>query len=260
MDTKTADTLPSTFDDGDVYDLVGDNVPYGLEFYVDLARSANGPVLDVACGTGRILLPCLQAGIDIEGLDLFEPMLKTLRAKATTRGLSPRLHQADMSDFSLTRRFALVMIPFNAFIHNMNQAAQISCLKRCREHLVSGGKVVLDTFFPSLEIIGAPQNTRVLEGELPHPDTGLPMRMYDTRSFDRVEQIQHSLNEIELLDADGNVQTTHRSEVRGRYIFKQEMELLLRVAGFGRWEIHGDFDGRPLTCENDAMIVTAWSD
>ncbi len=55
-------------------------------------------VLDIACGTGRILLPCLQAGVDIEGLDLFEPMLKTLRAKAAALGLSPRLHQADMSD------------------------------------------------------------------------------------------------------------------------------------------------------------------
>ena len=75
----------------------------------------------------------MQAGVDIEGLDLFEPMLKTLRAKADTLSLSPRLHQSDMSDFSLPRRYALAMIPFNAFIHNMTQEAQISCLQRCRE-------------------------------------------------------------------------------------------------------------------------------
>ena len=85
------------------------------------------------------------------------------------------------------------------------------------------------------------------------------MRMYDTRSFDRVAQAQHSLNEIELLAADGSVQTVHRSEVSSRYIYKHEMELLLRVAGFARWEIYGDFDRRPLTRENDAMIVTAWN-
>ena len=107
--------LPSTFDDGDVYDLVGKDIPYGLDFYVALARKASGPVLDVACGTGRILLPCLQAGVDIEGLDLFEPMLDTLRAKAATLSLSPRLHQFDMSDFSLPRRYALVMIPFRVY-------------------------------------------------------------------------------------------------------------------------------------------------
>ena len=260
MNKDDTASLPSTFDDGDIYDLVGKNVSYGIDFYVSLACEANGPVLDVACGTGRILLPCLQAGVDIEGLDLFEPMLTTLRAKAARLNLSPRLHQYDMSDFSLTRRFALVMIPFNAFIHNMTQSAQISCLKCCREHLLPSGQLVFDTFFPSLEIIGTADNTRVLEGELPHPETGLPMRMYDTRSFDRVAQEQHSINELELLDADGNVQTTHRSEVRGRYIYKHEMELLLRVAEFARWEIYGDFDQRPLTQENDAMIVAAWSE
>jgi 2-polyprenyl-3-methyl-5-hydroxy-6-metoxy-1,4-benzoquinol methylase len=156
------DPLPSVFDDGDAYDLVGNNMPYGLDFYVEQARRAKGPVLDVACGTGRILLPCLQAGVDIEGLDLYEPMLKTLREKAAALNLSPRLHQADMSAFSLPRRFALVMIPFNAFIHNMTQAAQISCLRRCREHLIPGGLLAFDTFFPSLEIVGAPAGTRVL--------------------------------------------------------------------------------------------------
>ena len=75
-------SLPSVFEDGDVYDLVLKDIPYGLDFYVTLAREAQGPVLDIACGTGRILLPCLQAGVDIEGLDLYWPMLKTLRAKA----------------------------------------------------------------------------------------------------------------------------------------------------------------------------------
>ncbi|MFI5459480.1 MAG: class I SAM-dependent methyltransferase [Isosphaerales bacterium] len=258
MDEQPASGLPSIFDDGDVYDLVGKDVPYGLDFYVALAREASGPVLDIACGTGRILLPCLQAGVDIEGLDLFEPMLKTLRAKAAALGLSPRLHQADMSNFSLSRRFGLVMIPFNAFVHNMTQEAQIRCLQLCREHLLPGGELTFDTFFPALEIVGTPANTRVLEGEFPHPQTGLPIRMYDTRSFDRVAQVFHSQNDIELLAADGSVQTVHRSEISSRYIYKHEMALLLRVAGFARWEIYGNFDRRPLMRENEAMVVTAW--
>ncbi len=251
--------LPSTFDDGDAYDLVLNDMPYGREFYVALAREADGPVLDVACGTGRILLPCLQAGVDIEGVDVYEPMLRRLRAKAAAAGLAPTLHQADMSDFSLPRRYALVMIPFNAFIHNMTQESQIRCLTRCREHLLPGGRFVFDTFFPSLEIVGAPQNTRVLEGEMPHPVTGLPLRMYDTRTFDRVAQTQHSINEIELIGPDGAVERVIRSQISSRYIYKHEMELLLRVAGFARWEIWGDFERRPLARETDAMIVAAWN-
>ena len=259
MNQQPASSLPSIFEDGDVYDLVLKDIPYGLDFYVALARESNGPVLDIAYGTGRILLPCLQAGVDIEGLDLFEPMLKTLRAKGAALGLSPRLHRADMSDFSLSRRFGLVMIPFNAFIHNMTQEAQIRCLQLCREHLLPGGNLTFDTFFPALEFVSTPKSTRVLEGEIPHPQTGLPMRMYDTRTIDRVGQVFHSLNEIELLAADGSVQTVHRSEDFSRFFYKHELELLLRIAGFARWEIYGDFDRRPLTRENDAMVVTAWN-
>lgn len=259
MTEQPARGLPSIFDDGDVYDLVANEIKYGLDFYIALAREASGPVLDIACGTGRILLPCLQEGVDIEGLDLFEPMLKTLRAKAACLNLAPRLHQADMSDFSLSRRFGLVMIPFNAFIHNMTQEAQIRCLQLCREHLLPGGKLTFDTFFPALEFVSTPEKTRVLEGEFPHPRTGQTMRMYDTRSIDRVAQVFHSQNDIELLAADGSVETVHRSLDSSRYFYKHEMELLLRVAGFAEWEICGDFDLRPLTRENDAMIVTAWN-
>jgi SAM-dependent methyltransferase len=260
MEPTTPDQLCSTFDDGEMYDLLLGELPYGINFYVSLARSAGGPVLEVACGTGRVLLPCLQAGVDIEGLDLFAPMLAKLRNKASAMGLEPQLYQADMSDFALPRRYALIMIPFNAFIHNMTQEAQVSCLTRCREHLLPGGQLVFDTFFPSIEVIGTAPNTRVLEGEFAHPVTGLPVRMYDTRTFDRVAQTQHSINEVELLDTEGNVKAVHRSEIRARYIFKHEMELLLRVAGFARWEIYADFDRRPLTQEHDAMIVAAWRD
>ena len=149
------------------------------------------------------------------------------------------------------------MIPFNAFIHNLSQESQLACLRCCREHLEPGGILVFDTFFPSIDIVGAPQETRVLEGEIPHPQTGNLMRMYDTRTFDRVNQLQHSINELELLDSKGSIEKVFRTEIRGRYIYKNEMELLLRASGFDRWKIMGDFDGRLLECENDAMVVEA---
>lgn len=85
------------FDDGALYDL-------GLDFYLGLAQAADGPVLDVACSTGRIMLPCLKGGVDVEGLDLFPRLLARLRHKASALGLEPRLHQANMANFRLPRR------------------------------------------------------------------------------------------------------------------------------------------------------------
>ena len=84
----SSERLPTPFDDGEVYDLILKDIPYGFDFYTGLAKEARGPVLDVCCGTGRILLPCLQAGVDSEGLDLFAPMLSTLRQKAEELRLS----------------------------------------------------------------------------------------------------------------------------------------------------------------------------
>jgi ubiquinone/menaquinone biosynthesis C-methylase UbiE len=249
----------SPFDDGELYDILFKDLRYAIDFYVALAREAKGPVLDIACGTGRILLPCLQAGADIDGLDLSEGMLKTLRKKATALHLEPRLYTADMSDFRLPRRYALIMITFNAFIHNLTQEAQIRCLELCRQHLIPGGALAFDTFFPGLGILGSAENTRALEIETRHPQTGLPLRLYDTRSFNRVEQIQRSVNEVEMLDADGSTKIIHRSEFRVRWTYKAEMALLMRIAGFARWDIFGDFDRRPLTRETDAMIVLAWT-
>lgn len=165
----------------------------------------------------------------------------------------------NMAELRLPRRYALIMIPFNAFVHNLTTEDQLATLQRCRDHLKPGGLLVFDTAFPGPAWTNAPSGLRELEIEVPHPQTGLPVRLWDTRTFDRVRQLQHSYNEIELLDGAGKVVTTHPSKTSLRWIYKGEMELLLRIAGFAHWRILGDFAGRPLENENDAMIVQAWT-
>ena len=250
----------SPFDDGELYDIILGTLDYAVDFYVKQARQADGPVLDIACGTGRILLPCWLAGIPVDGLDYSASMLDRLRKKAADLHFTPTLFQADMADFRLPGKYALIMITFNAFGHNLTQETQIRCLQCCRQHLLPGGVLVFDAFFPGQHILGAEQHTRVMELETIHPVTGETLRNYDTRSFDRVRQIQHSINEIEATDAQGNVRTLQRSEFDMRWTYKDEMALLLRVAGFPCWEIHGNFEGKPLTEETDGLVVFAWND
>jgi len=250
--------VKSPFDDAELYDILFANLDFDREFYLDLALKARGPVLEVACGTGRILIPCLRKGVDIDGLDLYSTMLDGLRGKAAGLRLKPRLYAADMRDFTLPRRYALIFIAFNGFVHNLTTDDQLKTLRVCREHLLPEGELVFNVFFPGLEILGGEQNVPVLEGEAPHPRTGLPVRIYDTRTLNRVEQIQHSRIEIQELDPEGRVSVSHHSETDMRWTFKPEMELLLRVAGYSRWRICGGFDGRPLASENDLMVVFAW--
>ena len=128
MDEHSAGNLPSTFDDGDAYDLILKDFPYGLDFYVALARAAQGPVLDIACGTGRILLPSLQAGVDIEGAGLVRGDAARRCAQGGARRSVAAAASGRHERLFAAAFFALIMIPFNAFIHNMTQEAQIRCL------------------------------------------------------------------------------------------------------------------------------------
>src|SRR5882672_862713 len=174
MKTSTTEQSPpapeaTPFDDGALYDIFFERFDLGLDFYLGLAQAAGGPVLDVACGTGRIMLPCLKAGMDVEGLDLFPGMLTRLREKASALGFDPRLHQANMAGFRLPRRYALIMIPFNAFVHNLTTDDQLATLETCREHLAPGGLLAFDTYFPGPAAIAAPDGTRELEMEIAHP-------------------------------------------------------------------------------------------
>jgi SAM-dependent methyltransferase len=254
----TPDRTVTPFDDGGLYDVVFGDFRFDLDFYLELARQARGPVLEIACGTGRVLLPCLQAGVDIEGLDLFPGMLEALQRKAATMGVTPTTHRADMRDFALTRRFALVFCAFNGFVHCLTTDDQLRALRTWRGHLAPGGGVVFNVFFPGREYLAESEGTPVLEAEVRDPATGLPVRIYDTRTMHRVEQVQHSSIEIQELDTEGRVAAAHRSETDMRWTFKPEMELLLAAAGFARGEICGDFDRRPLTRDDEQMIVFAW--
>ena len=254
-----AEAEPTPFDDGELYDVLFRSFGYDLDFYLKLVAETPGPVLEVSCGTGRVLLPCLQRGADIEGIDLSPVMLATLHRKAAELGLAPSVQAADMRSFSLPRRYQLILIPFNGFVHCLTGADQLAALRCCRDHLLPGGQLVLNIFYPGLEILNGPQGEPVLEGEVQHPVTGLPVRIYDTRTLDRIAQIQHSQVEIQELNAAGEVVASHRSRTAMRWTFKPEMELLLQVAGFARWRICGGFEGQPLTREDEPMVVHAWN-
>ncbi len=250
----------SPFDNAELYDVLFGDLEFDRSFYLELARTAGGPVLEVACGSGRILIPCLQAGVSIDGIDNSGAMIEALLCKAAALGLHPRVHQADMRDFALPDRYALIFIAFNGFVHALTTEEQLKTLQTCRDHLMPGGKLVFNTFYPGLEILAGAQGVPVFEHEARHPATGLPVRIYDTRTLNRVEQIQYSSIEIQELDAEGQLKASHRSETSMRWTFKPEMELLLRVSGFSHWRICGSFDGRPLTREGDLMVVFAWRD
>ena len=251
---------PSPFDDAREYDRIFDTLDFDVAFWRGLAAAARGPVLDIGCGTGRITLPMLAAGADVDGLDASRPMLARLEEKARARGFTPRLTAGDMRDFTLERRYALITITFNSFLHNLTTEDQFATLRCCREHLEPGGALVMhvSTFGASLILhSGGPP---VLELEVRDPETGHRLQHYDARTVDPVRQVQHSVNEVRELDDAGRVVASRFTETDVRWIHPGEMELLLRIAGFKRWALHSGFANEPVGANDSMLIAFAWKD
>jgi SAM-dependent methyltransferase len=240
------------------YDAVHASYRDDVDFYLRAAQAARGAVLEAACGTGRVLLPAHEAGVDIEGFDREPKMLEALKRKAADRGLTPRVYAADLREVSLSRRYALVTIPLRSFQHLLTTEDQLQALGRLRDHLEPGGTLLFNLFCPSWEFIqehdGKPHPIR----ELLHPQTGLPVALYDTRRYDRVNQIVSIEREVVESDARGYAAQTQRHAFALRWTFRFEMELLLQAAGFERWQVSGGFDGRPFGNDSDEMVWTAW--
>jgi SAM-dependent methyltransferase len=258
MEGLAAGAPASPYDAPELYDLLLGGFSEDLPLWLEEARAAGGPVLEVGCGTGRVLLHLLAHGVDAEGVDVHPAMLARLEANARVRGLAARTYRADMRDFTTPRRYARVFIPFNGFAHCETIADQLRCLRCCREHLEHGGALVVHMSYPGLGYWREPEGVRVLEAETTRPETGHTVRMYDTRTRRRVDQVQDSRIEIEESDPAGAVVRTHRSVTRQRWVYRFELELLLAEAGFVRPQILGGFDRRALARDTDPMIAIGW--
>lgn len=114
-----------------------------VNFYCQQAKEAGGKVLDLACGTGRILSRLAEEGIDVVGLDLSEEMLKLARKKITGWE-KVELVQGNMMNFSLPYRFNLIMIPYCSLIYMKNDQERLAVFQRCYDHLHPGGRLVFD--------------------------------------------------------------------------------------------------------------------
>jgi SAM-dependent methyltransferase len=257
-DPDRAAATPSVYAFADLYDLLFEDFTFDLPFWTRVAREAGGPTLELGCGTGRVLLALRRAGADVDGVDLNGPMLDRLRDKARAAGMAPTLVQADMTSFSTPRRYARVLCPFNGFAHADGTEAQIATLVRCREHLLPGGAVVLHMSYPSLAYWSEPDGVPVREQTVRRPGTDHTLELWDLRFRDRVAQRQRSEMEIRELDASGATIATTRVHAFQRWVYRAELELLFRTAGFARWRIDGGFEGEPLERDDQQMIAWGW--
>ena len=235
----------------EIYDHV---VPYAerpdVPFFVQAARDSGGPVLEVGCGTGRILIPTARAGLHITGLDISPSMLaicqRNLLAEPPEVQSRVRLVQADMRAFDLAQTFTLITLPFRPFQHLITVEDQLACLATLHRHLAPDGKLILDLFNPSLNFL---TSDTVGQEQGAEPEFSLPDGRRVTRRSKIVARDYHNqVNHVELIYyvtyPDGREERlVHAFPMR--YLFRFEAEHLLARAGFTVEHLYADYDLSP---------------
>lgn len=223
-----------------------------IDFYTALAVRHGGPVLELGCGTGRVLLPTARAGVEITGLDLSASMLAVCRSKLAQEPPEVqsrvRLHHADMRSFDLGRRFGLVTIPFRSFQHLLTVEGQMACLACAHRHLEPGGTLALDVFNPSLRRLVDPKYLQESDYDQPFAmaDGRSVVRRDRNASVDLVNQVIHVEFIYYVTHPDGR-QERLVDPFPLRYFFRYEVEHLLVRAGFEVEAVYGDFDRSPVS-------------
>jgi SAM-dependent methyltransferase len=228
------------------------------------AVAHGGPLLELGCGTGRVLLPLARAGHEVVGLDLSPEMLDRCRAKIDGEPVEVRdrvrLVEADMTSFALGRRFALITCPFAGFQQLLTVEHQLACLERCRAHLLPGGRLVLDLPNPDPappsyardEASDGEETAQVVDWT-----DGRRIRWWMTvTAYERTLQVNECEVTYEIVEADGTRRRL-RETISLRYTFRYELEHLLIRAGFRIVALLGDYECSPFGDESPALIVLA---
>ena len=235
----------------ELYDHI---VPYqnraDVSFFVEAATQAEGPVLEVGCGTGRVLIPTARAGVEITGLDLSKHMLAVCRERLKSEPKEVRsrvrLAEGDMRHFKLQRKFKLVTLPFRPFQHLTTVADQLACLECIGDHLVKGGRIILDLFNPSLKALATQPIGEELaeEPEFSMPDGRRIIRRHKVAERDVFNQVIHTELVHYITHPDGRKERLVQAFPM-RYFFRFEAEHLLARAGFEVEQVYADYDKSP---------------
>ncbi len=229
-----------------------------LQMYEQYAARCGSPILELGCGTGRVLLPLARQGYRLTGIDPSAEMLERARAKVAEEGLAElvTLVQQEMRELDLEERFSMAFAALNSFAHLHTTGEQLAALERIRRHLKPGGLLILDLFNPDMGRLLDARGQMTLARAMTDPETGHRMMRFYTEEVDQGRQLIHTTYIVDEIDAGGRVQRT-LFPFTLRYLFRYELELLLRHAGFEVEAIYGSHDLDEFSGESEKMIAVA---
>ncbi|MEW5872967.1 MAG: class I SAM-dependent methyltransferase [Chloroflexota bacterium] len=225
------------------------------------------PALDLGCGLGRLLLPLLLASLDVDGCDISSDMLHHCRDSAASQGLQPRLYQQPMHAFDLPRQYRTIYI-CDAFNLAGSREKGLATLRCCFAHLQDGGALLLNIIaayaWPEFWENCEPARRKTLPEPWPEEsqrrlaaDGAEYIERFRLVSVDPLEQSYVRQVHLEKWVA-GQLVASEESTLSGNIYLRNEMLLMLQIAGFRQITVRGDYTDEPATPDSKELVFTAF--
>jgi SAM-dependent methyltransferase len=220
-------------------------------FFLDLIRERGEPVLDVGCGTGRLLLDFLGQGIDVDGIDNSEPMLAICRRKAERLGLAPNLQLQSMSTLGLPRRYRTIIVPSSSFQLLLDRAEAGRALDAFHRHLEAGGTLAM----PIIVFDKAYDRSWTAEALL---EDGSAVRRTAREAFDPSRRIESTDDLYEVFRGGERIRSErHKRDSATLAWAPDELRGALEAHGFDQLEFLSGFTRQPYKPEDEIFTVLA---
>lgn len=221
-------------------------------FYLDIIQESGQPVLDVGCGTGRLLLDYLSQGVDIDGVDISPEMLTLCRLKAESQGLKVALYEGDMESIRLPRQYKTILVPSSSFQLILEPERARKAMSNFITHLQPIGSLVMP--FMKLWKEGYDSSWRQT-GEKTRPADGSIVKRWSRNWFDPETQLEHNEDRYEVLKDGITITSEHhlRSPATREYTQRQAVDLFIE-AGFVDLRVYKGFTHEQ-ACEDDELFV-----
>lgn len=239
------------------YDIEHANFDEDVDLYLHYAEMQTGPLLELACGTGRLLLPLAAQGHTLLGVDSSRPMLDIARQRVQQERLESRvtLAQQDVRALNLDRQFSLAFIALGSFAHLTTRKAQQQALSAIRKHVTTGGTFILDISNADIRYMENLSGQLLHLGTWPLGDGAMLTHLVSPAS----SHSDHLLELTHFYDQHRQGGPMNRTVVTSYLTLfeRTEMELLLERAGFAIKDIYGNYDLSPFSRESPRMIIIA---
>jgi SAM-dependent methyltransferase len=225
-------------------------------FWRELIARQGEPVLDVGCGTGRLLLDYLQQGIDIDGVDNSPEMLALAAAKGAALGLQPVLYEQRVEALDLPRRYPLILVPSSSLQLVTEPAAAAEAIRRLFAHLLPGGVLAASimTFQDGQEPLDSGLN---LVAERKRESDGVLLRRWQRSVYDPATECDRTEDRYEAV-VDGVVveSETHIQAPATRNYTQEQARSLFAAAGFDEIQLYSEFTWHPAQPTDRLFVVT----